>query len=92
MNSQDQEKLFKLVRKRFKNWTVKKASGYVHGVNDCLEEREPFPAYALGMITSAYATGYRFGFVDAYGSDALLKWELPASIPADYRWWANAIK
>ena len=32
--------------------------------------------------------GYKYGFVDAYGSDALLKWNLPAMpLGPEYRWW-----
>jgi len=94
MTPQDQEKLFKAVKERFHCWGAKQVSGYVHGVVDGLKCNEPQQDYVRDFKKKrkTYAHGYIYGFVDAYGSDALTAdWsrELPElSMEAlEYRWW-----
>lgn len=94
MTPQDQEKLFKAVQKHF-GQNDKWSSGYVHGVVDGLKRSEPRRAYIRKFEKgkSDYAIGYIFGFIDAYGADALLaEWNKKLSPnKMEYRWWENAI-
>ncbi|HEC62412.1 MAG TPA: hypothetical protein ENI27_09225 [bacterium] len=88
----EQEKLFKRVQKRFFVYhTLTWISGYIHGVIDGLEKDEPRSEYI--KVHGPYATGYKYGFADAYGSDALCKWSVPTMPQGpDYRWWERATK
>lgn len=64
----DQEKLFKRIRKRFKDRPKKWASGYLHGILDEAKREKPDRAY-LGMTRHEYNSGYIYGFIDARGID-----------------------
>ncbi len=97
------EALFKRVRKKFAKWSPSKCSGYVHGVHDGLEATapQPDPSYCLdvkirGYCASGYSTGYVYGFIDAYGSDAhRTSWyrdmmlAMKTRLKLDYRWWTQ---
>lgn len=96
---QEQEILFKLVQNRFKHWSIRQVSGYVHGVNDGLWRSEPKRVYVRGyQKQKPYAIGYIAGFIDAYGGDAyftegikeLLQMHLDEPKRLNYRWWENA--
>ena len=67
----EQEKFFKLVRAKFKDWSAKKASGYVHGVVDATSRAQPRRVYIRKFDKSEYASGYIYGFIDCHGADAL---------------------
>ncbi|MBU2051425.1 MAG: hypothetical protein KKH61_20950 [Gammaproteobacteria bacterium] len=92
----EQEKLFKKVRAKFPKWSNRRASGYVHGVNDGMQREEPRRVYVRGFgKRKEYAIGYIYGFIDAYGIDVFYdSWinDLAQSIgyKLDYRWWTRA--
>ena len=96
MKPAEQEKLFEQVRVKFPKWSIKRASGYVHGVNDGMHREEPRRVYVRGFGKhKEYAIGYIYGFVDAYGLDAFfLRWMAELGQPLkhvlDYRWWSRA--
>ena len=69
----EQETLFRRVRKRFKNRPAKWCSGYVHGIMDEAKHEKPDPTY-LGRTRYDYNMGYLWGFLDARGSDAF-EWD-----------------
>lgn len=80
MTEKDQEKLFKRIRRKFRNWPAETASGYLAGLLD--ESTRPQPTentieqakdYQEGTkrINGAYCLGYCYGFADARGIDAL---------------------
>ena len=92
MKPEEQEKFFRLVQKHFPDWSSKRVSGYIHGVVDGLKRSEPRRVYVrLFKKTRPYAIGYIYGFIDAYGVDALMaSWsqDLPVgSTSMQYRWW-----
>jgi hypothetical protein len=92
---QQQERLFKIVRERYKGWDIKQVSGYVHGVADGLKRTEPRQVYIRGFKKNKpYARGYIYGFIDAYGVDALIaEWGRELNLSGAnivYRWWENA--
>lgn len=94
MTPQEQEKLFEKVRRRYKNWDFRQASGYVHGVVDGLRLNEPQPYYIRGFDElEPYAICYIYGFIDAYGEDAFdAAWNQEFRISKTvlcYRWWEN---
>ena len=67
-----QEALFQQVRKRYPGWSLKQASGYVHGVVDGFKRPAPRRVYIRKcQRDKPYALGYIKGFVDAFGPDAL---------------------
>jgi len=94
---EEQEKLFRMVRKRFHDWHIKQVSGYVHGVVDAVRRKEPRRVYVRKIQkNSSYARGYIYGFIDAYGVDIvttdwyqLILHLLPNRAPF-YRWWQSA--
>ncbi len=97
------EALFKRVRKKFRQWSPSKCSGYVHGVHDGLEADRPKPPatdYIQDVLIYGafeardYSIGYFYGFVDAYGTDVrptLWYREAPTTISRviSYRWWLH---
>ncbi len=96
MTPKDQEKLFKLAREHFPNWSFKIISGYVHGVADSSRRKEPRRVYVRGVSKvgpiKLYALGYICGFVDAYGGEAFFTpWWKDIQIPMvlDHRWWEH---
>lgn len=97
MTPKDQDRLFKLTREHFPDWSTKQVSGYVHGVADSHRRKEPRRVYIRGVnkVRSAklYALGYIYGFIDAYGGDAYFTpWWKDIEIPLvlDYQWWRHA--
>jgi len=92
MKPAEQERLFKKVRTKFPKWSVKRASGYVHGVNDGMHREEPRRVYVRGFKKhNEYAIGYIYGFIDAYGSDVLMQeWADGIEVKFNYRWWSRA--
>ena len=93
MTSKEQERRFELAREHFKNWNAEQISGYVHGAADGYKRDEPRQIYIerFKEIKDHYALGYIFGFVDAYGEDALTaEWSRELGLGnsvLDYRWW-----
>ncbi len=93
MNPIDQGKLFVATQRRFRDWSIKQVSGYVHGVVDGHNRDKPQGVYVRRLFEpkpDIYAMGYVTGFIDAQGSDArfdpgtAFKFVLKA---AAYRWW-----
>jgi len=84
MTPELQEKLFKLVRKKFPRWSKLKASGYVHGVVNGIAAH--FPKYPVPNGT--YSEGYMYGYIDAYGEDALPR---GYRRKLEYRWWDDLL-
>ncbi len=96
MTPEDQEKLFKLTREHFPDWSAKQVSGYVHGVADSSRRKEPRRVYIRGVnkvnSSKVYALGYLCGFVDAYGGEAFFThWWKDIQIPMvfEHRWWEH---
>ena len=95
LSPNEQSKLFTAARERFKKWTSRQVSGYVHGVTRGLAHDRPHQDYIdAGKKREKYALGYIQGFIDAYGTDALAaKWcselaELNLVLfDCNYRWW-----
>lgn len=90
MTLQDQEKLFGRVKQRFPRWADKKCSGYVHGVVDEIQRKEPDAMtvrFAMGH-GHQYAEGYLCGFMDARGSDILEHtWTQLLVHKLAFEWW-----
>jgi len=104
MTPTEDEQLFTRVRRKFRRWSVKKASGYVHGVRQGEAALTPFridAAYANAVMDQGtdaddYAIGYVYGFIDAYGSDVTATmWfkrvsrALRVQPKIEYHWWAE---
>ena len=95
MTPLEQSKLFKAAREHFKKWKSRQISGYVHGVVVGLTRKEPWEDYVHDFRKNKpYAVGYIYGFIDAYGADALnAEWCRDLNLSGhtlEYRWWANA--
>lgn len=81
-----QERLFKRVRRRFRQWDKRHCSGYVHGVAD--HERGLDPSEdMIAQQDDLYARGYRFGYADAHGPDPEHEHWYPFTPGCDFRWW-----
>ena len=92
MLPKNQLELFEFVKRRFKNWSSNRTSGYVHGVADGYNRTEPQQIYIHKFKKkSEYAIGYIYGFIDCYGADALMtEWSRQLEISEkslEYRWW-----
>ena len=91
MTIEEQQKLFAAVRKRWKKWSGHRASGYVHGVINGLSYNKPLQFYVQRFKDDPYAYGYIYGFIDAYGEDALTaEWSQGLNIAKEavsYHWW-----
>ena len=94
MTEQEQIALFERVQKRFRRWSKRKCSGYVHGIVD--EGSIPIPqADMLNNRQDEYNVCYVYGFIDARGPDVLSEswFKLHPVISGcgisypDYRWW-----
>lgn len=89
MTETEQQRLFKRVRRRFRQWPKQKCSGYVHGVAD--HERGLDPSEDMIDPTQytesgdIYAIGYMYGYADAHGLDVEYEhWYIGR---VEYRWW-----
>ncbi|GAH37731.1 unnamed protein product, partial [marine sediment metagenome] len=89
MTPQEQEKLFKKVRRRFRRWSERKCSGYVHGVVDEARRKTANPEM-VKYRNEAYCCGYLCGFIDARGFDAASRYKYIIRPIGYYRWWADA--
>lgn len=96
MIEKEQIALFERVRKRFRRWSKRKCSGYVHGIMDESNRAKPQPCVA-SCLPDEYYVAYVYGFVDARGPDATCEeWYTIdpryrtvglATFKLDYRWW-----
>lgn len=94
MTPKEQEALFRRVRKRYPDWSLRQASGYVHGVMDGFKRSAPRRAYIRKCQKDRpYALGYIKGFVDAFGPDALFAiWAREVywpKIDTEFLWWKS---
>ena len=70
-----QERLYQMATSRFPDWEPRQVGGYVHGVREGYLRTKPRQVYVRGSRKKRpepYAVGYIYGFVDAFGADALL--------------------
>ena len=94
MTPAEQEQLFVDVRRKFPDWTGRKASGYVHGVADALADKPIDQTHVLTFgqnnPPAPYGDGYVYGYYDAAGFDDVTGG--PARMPAnvvDFQWWTD---
>lgn len=88
MNEAAQERLFKRVKRHFRDWGKRKCSGYVHGIVD--QDRGLDPSedmIAWSGSGDLYALGYLYGYADAHGPDAAHEYWYPFLLEMDYCWW-----
>lgn len=89
MNVPDQERLFKRVRRHFRQWPKRQCSGYVHGVADQdrgLNPSEDMVSSEKYGTRDTYARGYLLGYADAHGPDVEHEhWHVSPYI--EIRWW-----
>lgn len=88
MTNIEQEKLFKRVRERFPNHSVKWCSGYVHGIVDEVLQVHPTQT----RVEDNYYYGYIAGFIDARGVDiyTTAPWTTAFTRPdSEFHWWKN---
>jgi len=80
MNVQEQEKLFRKLRKEYAGWSSEFISGYVHGAQD----ESMFDRPHMDQTGDSYSTGYVVGFAVHRGIDATVEpWF--AQVPVQYR-------
>ena len=97
MDPIEQGKLFVATQRRYRDWTIKHVSGYVHGVVDGLNRDKPQEVYVQRLLKpkrNLYTIGYITGFIDAQGNDVAFDLGMrfkfaPKTI--DYRWWESKI-
>lgn len=95
MNEQEQQALWKKVRRKYHRWSPDKANGYVHGVMDEGRYQDPVPNQVVNAYVTKgdgkalqYAWGYLAGFADARGVDVRpQQWWVDHGTKLEYRWW-----
>lgn len=101
MNESDQQDLFKRVQKRFRAWSERKCSGYVHGIADEASDLEPLSCATSNLqeeehLQDEYYIAYLYGFIDARGPDVLSEDWYKSNFQAvasptkmDFQWWVK---
>ncbi len=93
MTTQEQENLYALLKKRYPAWDLRRVSGYVHGAVSGYTRRKPPQVYLYRFKEDdPYSVGYIYGFIDAYGHDAVAmeNWAADLGITVDvvdWEWW-----
>lgn len=89
MNLSEQEQLFKRIRRRFRQWSVRQCSGYIHGIVDQYQDLPPSPDMTESIqyteVGNTYAIGYLYGYADALGPDAEVQSWCIGKV--ECRWW-----
>ena len=84
MTPQQQEKLYVATKERYKNWSTRQVSGYVHGVVDGSKHDEQQQKF---IDRNDYCIGYIYGFYDAQGDNVIVKILDRPNRRSEPKWW-----